>query len=97
LLTSTGGDGVLLWDLESRDVVRRFFAGSGHAGFVRFVEDDEFILYATFEDGVIHRQPVTIEGLIESMCARILRDLTPVERQTYSLDDSPTCPKSAGT
>jgi serine/threonine protein kinase/WD40 repeat protein len=97
LLISTGGDGVILWDLQSGEVVRRFFAGNGHAGFARFVEDDSFVLYATFEDGVIHRQPVEIDDLIESMCARILRDLTPVERQTYGLGDSPTCPKFAGT
>lgn len=96
LLTSTGGDGVILWDLQSGEVVRRFFAGSGHAGFVRFVEGDNFVLYATFEDGVIHRQPVSPERLIESMCARLQRDLTAEESQLYGLDDAPTCPKFAG-
>lgn len=97
LLTSSGGDGVTIWDLESGEVLRRFYAGAGQAGFVQFVEDDRFILYTNLESGVIHRQPVSIDGLIESVCARVLRDLTPVQRQTYSLDDSPTCPKFAGT
>jgi WD40 repeat protein/DNA-binding CsgD family transcriptional regulator len=97
LLTSAGGDGVILWDLESGQIVRRFFAGSGQVGMARFAEEDAFILYATFEDGVIHRQLVSPEGLIESMCARVQRDLTAVERQRYGLDDSPTCPQLAGS
>lgn len=97
LLTSSLGDSVTAWDAETGEVVRRFFAGAGPAGFVEFVEDDRFILYTTLEDGVIHRQPLSIDGLIESVCARVLRDLTPVQRQIYSLDDSPTCPKFAGS
>ncbi|HET9587274.1 MAG TPA: PQQ-binding-like beta-propeller repeat protein, partial [Anaerolineales bacterium] len=96
LLTSTGGDGVILWDLEGGAIVRRFFAGNGQAGFAKFVEDDTFVLYSTFEDGLIHRQPVSPEGLIESMCAQVQRDLTVVERQVYGLDDSTTCPKFSG-
>jgi serine/threonine protein kinase/WD40 repeat protein/energy-coupling factor transporter ATP-binding protein EcfA2 len=95
LLTSTGGAGVILWDLESGEVVRRFYAGAGQAGLVAFDENDNFALYTTLEDGVIHRQPARIEGLIESACAGLQRDLTAVERQTYGLDDSPTCPKFA--
>ncbi len=97
LLISTGGDGVILWDLQSGEVVRRFFAGAGQAGFVKFVEDDTFVLYSTFEDGVIHRQPIRIDGLIEDMCDRLQRDLTAVERRTYDLDESVTCPKFAGS
>ena len=97
LLTSTGGDGVTLWDLDSGEIVRRFYAGNGQAGFVKFAEDDAFVLYSTFEDGLIYRQPVSPEELIESMCARLQRDLTPVERQVYDLDDAPTCPKFAGS
>jgi serine/threonine protein kinase/WD40 repeat protein len=95
LLTSTGGDGVILWDLESGEVVRRFYAGNGQAGFVQFVENDAFVMYSIFEDGVIYRQPVNLERLVENMCSRVLRDLTSVERQIYGLDDSPTCPKFA--
>jgi WD40 repeat protein len=95
LLVSTGGDGVILWDLESGEIVRRFFAGSGQTGFARFDMDDSFVLYATMEDGLIHRQPLSPEKLIESMCAGLQRDLTAVERRTYGLDDSPTCPKFA--
>ena len=60
-----------------------------------FIEGDETVLYATLEDGVMHRQFVKIEGLIENMCARLQRDLTPVERDIYELDDSHTCPKFA--
>jgi WD40 repeat protein len=97
LLTSTGGDGVILWDLESGEIVRRFYAGNGQAGFVKFTEDGTFVLYSTFEDGLIYRQPVSPEELIESMCARLQRDLTPVERQVYDLDNAPTCPKFAGS
>jgi WD40 repeat protein/transcriptional regulator with XRE-family HTH domain len=95
LLTSTGGDGVLLWDLEKGDIVRRFLAGSGQAGFVRFVEEDSFVMYSTLADGRIHRQPISPDGLIESICSRVQRDLTAVERQVYGLDDTPTCPKFA--
>lgn len=97
LLTSSNGDSVAIWDLGSGAVVRRFYAGAGPGGFVDFVEDDRFILYATLEDGVIHRQPLGIDGLIESVCARVQRDLTSVQRQLYELDDSPTCPKFAGS
>jgi serine/threonine protein kinase/WD40 repeat protein len=97
LLTSTGGDGVILWNLQGEEVVRRFFAGSGQVGFIRFVEENAFILYSTMEDGVIHRQPVSPERLIDSMCARVQRDLTAVERQLYGLNGSPTCPKFAGS
>lgn len=92
LLTSTGGDGVILWDLDSGEIVRRFPTETGQAGFAKFVEDDEFVLYSYLEDGAIYRHPVSPEGLVESMCARLQRDLTLVERQTYSLDDAPTCP-----
>jgi WD40 repeat protein len=94
LLVSTGGDGVILWDLASKEVVRRFYAGSGQAGFARFVEHDAFVMYSTLEDGLIHRQPVSLDGLRETMCTRIQRDLTAVERRLYSLDDSPACPQS---
>ena len=97
LLTSTGGDGVILWDIESGAIIRRFFAGNGQAGFAKFVEDDIFVLYSTFEDGLIYRQPVSPDGLIESTCARLQRDLTVVERQVYELDDSPTCPEFSGS
>ena len=96
LLTSTGGDGVLVWDLKSGELVRRFAAGTGHAGYVDFVENDTAVLYATLEDGLIHRQPLSVDDLIESACARVLRDLTSAQRQLYSLNDSPTCPKFAG-
>ena len=95
LLTSTGGDGVILWDLENGAIVRRFFAGSGQAGFARFVENDTIVLYSTFEDGLIYRQSISFEGLIENMCSQLQRDLTPVERDIYGLDGSPTCPKFA--
>jgi hypothetical protein len=29
------------------------------------------------------------------MCARMQRDLTAIERQTYTLDETPTCSKFA--
>jgi len=97
LLTSSGGSGVTMWDLESGAVVRQFYAGSGQAGFVKFVDDDKFILYATLEDGVIHRQPAGIDSLIENTCDWVRRDLTPVQRKLYTLGDSPTCPKFTGS
>ena len=78
-------------------MVRRFYASAGQAGFVKFVDHNEYILYTTLEDGVIHRQSVSINILIDSTCARMLRDLTSVERDLYALDDSPTCPKFAGS
>jgi WD40 repeat protein len=96
LVTSSGGNGVTLWDLESEDVLRRFYAGGGQAGFVEVVEDNSFILYTTLEDRVIRRQPVSIDAFIEAACDGVPRDLTPIQRQTYGLDESPPCPKFAG-
>ena len=95
LLTSSLGEDVTIWDLESGESVRRFYTGAGPTGFAEFVDGDAFVLYTTFTDGVIHRQPVGIQGLIEAMCARMQRDLTAIERQTYTLDETPTCSKFA--
>jgi WD40 repeat protein len=92
LLTSTLEDSVNAWDLETGTVVRRFFASDGPAGFVAFAEGGAAVLYATAADGVIHRQSLTIDGLVDAVCARLQRDLTAVERQRYGLDERPTCP-----
>ena len=58
------------------------------------VEDEAFVLYATAGDGVIHRQPLNIDGLVETLFSKVQRDLTPVERATYGLDDAPPVPSS---
>lgn len=97
MLTSTGGSGVILWDLESGGVVRRFYAGNGQAGYVRLVEDERVALYSTLEDGVLHRQPVSVERLIELACAKVNGDFTDAQRQLHGLDDAPTCPQFAGS
>jgi WD40 repeat protein len=88
---------VQIWDLETGEPVRRFWSGSDQAlMFVNFVENDTHILFAESKgDGIIRRAPVSIDALIDDVCSRALRDLTPEERDRYNLDDAPTCPKFA--
>jgi len=98
LLTVTSKDGTTqIWNLKTGEALRRFWSGSDQAlMYVNFVEDDTHIVFAEATgDGIIHRAPVTWEALKEDVCSRVLRDLTPEERERYNLDDSPTCPKFA--
>ena len=97
VLTSSLEDSVKVWDLETGEIVRQYYAGAGPAAFVEFVDDDDFILYTTQEDGIIHRQPLTIDDLIETVCNTLQRDLTLEQRTVYGLDDTSTCPGAFGS
>jgi WD40 repeat protein len=90
LLTGALDGTARLWDWQSGNELHRF-VGQGLIGSAIFSPDEQFVLVGS-SDGKVVRTPAGIEGLVQSACRRVLRDLTPDERVQYSVrSEAPTC------
>lgn len=87
-----------LWDLERKKAVLVGARGSSWLTGVAFSGDGSR-LYAADQAGTVREWPVSTEELVALACDRVLRDLTPGEREEHApfLDpDQPTCPDIDG-
>ena len=81
-----------LWDVATATEVRRFASHqySGIAG-VAFSPDGRTIGIGNL-DGYTQLAPTDLSALVDSTCARLLRDFLPSERVIYEIpDEKPTC------
>ena len=81
-----------LWDVATATEVRRFASHQYSAiGGVAFSPDGRTIAIGNF-DGYTQLAPSDLKTLVDSTCARLLRDFLPSERVIYEIpDDRPTC------
>lgn len=90
LLTGSLDGTARLWDWQSGRELRRY-VGQGAIGSAIFSPDEQSVLIGS-SDGKVYITPTSIEGLIQSVCRRVLRDLTPDERVQYIVrSEAPTC------
>ncbi|CAA9295450.1 MAG: High-affnity carbon uptake protein Hat/HatR [uncultured Chloroflexia bacterium] len=81
-----------VWDVQTGKQVHVF---PSHAntpiGNAIFTPDGRSVVVGSL-DGVVQLSPLDLEPLVESICARVLRDFTEAERVSYSIpEDRPTC------
>ena len=81
-----------LWDVASGTEVRRFASHQYSAiSGVAFSPDGRTIGIGNF-DGYTQLAPTDLSALVDSTCARLLRDFLPSERVIYEIpDERPTC------
>jgi WD40 repeat protein len=81
-----------LWDVATGAEVRRFASHQYSAiGGVAFSPDGRTVAIGNF-DGYTQLTPADLTTLVNSTCARLLRDFGPTERLIYEIpDERPTC------
>jgi WD40 repeat protein len=91
LLVIGGQKTAALWDAATGEQLRAFEVANNMWG-VEFSPDDQYILiYGS--DRFARLWDVDYQTLVDSVCARVLRDFTDGERQKYGINDQqPTCP-----
>jgi WD40 repeat protein len=93
VLTASADKSARLWDARTGQQVRYFpgHASSSVSG-VAISPDGSQVAVASF-DGSVQLTPTDAGALIDSVCHRLLRDLTSDERAIYGISgDRPTCP-----
>lgn len=94
LLTGSLDGTARLWDWQSGRELRRF-VGQGMISSAVFSPDEQFVLIGS-SDGKVYITPTRIEELVQSVCRRVLRDLTADERVQYIVrSEAPTCTNPA--
>lgn len=90
-LVSASADNTLrLWNAETGELIRVL---SGHRGVVRsaaFNPRNQLVISASF-DGTLRLWDVDYRMFIAGVCAELVRDFTPEERDRFSIDQTPTC------
>jgi WD40 repeat protein len=90
LLTGSLDGTARLWDWQSGRELRRF-VGQGAITSAIFSPDEQFALIGS-SDGKVYITPTSIDGLVQTICKRVLRDLSPDERLQYVIrNQEPTC------
>ena len=90
--TSSTDGKVRQWDVDTGQLLR-VFTGSHAFSSVELSPDDKFVLI-DYEDQSVHLFDVDYQDTIRYACSRLLRDLTPDERDVYEIKNAePTCPK----
>ena len=80
-----------IWDVETGQEIRRLALPFVPQN-ANFSADDATILVLG-EDGKIRFFDTSVDAAIDAVCAHLLRDFTPEEREQYEVtDDAPTCP-----
>lgn len=92
-LLSAGADGsAWLWDVASGAELRCFIGRVGTVYSAAFAPDRRAIITGA-DDGRLLTWDVSIATSVFELCARLLRDLSNIERAQYGInDDKPTCP-----
>ncbi|MBA2265043.1 MAG: hypothetical protein H0W17_01515, partial [Chloroflexi bacterium] len=92
LFTTSQDKSARMWDVETGEQVR-YFPGHGISAVagVAVSPDGETVAIGSY-DGFVQVTPVDGEALTDSVCDRLLRDFTDIERTIYGIsDDRPTC------
>ncbi len=90
LLTGSMDGTARLWDWRSGRELRRYVV-PGFVGAAIFSPDEQYVLIGS-SDGKVYIAPTSIDDLIQSVCRRVLRDLSPAERVQYGIrSEEPTC------
>ena len=93
LIASGSGD-IRVWNLSTGQQTRLL---TGHTGWVLSVEfsPDANSILSSSEDHTARIWDVNMDDFIDYACTRVFRDFTQVERMSFQLDDTPTCPQFA--
>jgi WD40 repeat protein len=90
-LVTGGGKTAFLWDMATGHQLRAF-GGDQIVKAVAISPDNQFVLIAS-SDKVPRLWDADYHKLVDSVCARVLRDFTKKEREQYGIkDQEPTCP-----
>ncbi len=86
-----GGETGYLWDWATGQQLRAFGNVGGMAA-VAFSPDSQFVVVGGSKQ-IAQLWDVDYQALVDSVCARVLRDFTDKERDQYEIrDQQPTCP-----
>jgi WD40 repeat protein len=92
VLTGSNDRTAILWDAATGVEVRAYAGHTGPVYSVAFSPDGKSVLTGSL-DGTARVWDVDYRPLLSWVCARLTRDLTPVERNQYGITDTaPTCP-----
>jgi len=94
---ASGGDdnSVRLWDALTGGELRRYTGHSVQVTSVAFSPDGRTILSASIDGTARLWEATPYPDIIRAVCERIVRDLTPDEREIYLIEDTtPTCPRA---
>ena len=91
LATGSADGAARLWDAATGEEVRRF---AGHAAAVQAVavSPDGALLATASDDGTARLWDMDYQRVVTRLCGRLLRDLTPAEREQHGVEaDGATC------
>lgn len=91
LITGSSDNTLRLWDVATGVTLRVL---NGHEGVVRdvaFAPDGSHLFSASF-DGTVRLWDVNYQVFVANVCAALVRDFTPGERERFGVSDTPTCP-----
>src|SRR5258708_5526757 len=91
ILTGSYDKPARLWDVQTGQELRRFAGFTGAVAAVAFSPDGKSVLIGSY-DYTAQVSNIDYHGLIQTACARVLRDFSDDEQLQFELKDTqPTC------